>query len=110
MIVMKFGGSSISTTERIQSVLEIIRSNSDRSPVIVPWRRRPVRVMSLERSWHALRLHERRRRSPFARDANHVSGLLLPASGFRLAEQPKEHALLLVRFLGVDRIVLEIDQ
>ncbi len=35
MIVMKFGGSSISTTERIQSVLEIIRSNSDRSPVIV---------------------------------------------------------------------------
>jgi aspartokinase len=35
MIVMKFGGSSISTTERIQNVLEVIRSNKDRSPVIV---------------------------------------------------------------------------
>lgn len=35
MIVMKFGGSSISTTKQIRNVLEIIRANRDRSPVIV---------------------------------------------------------------------------
>ena len=34
-IVMKFGGSSVSTAERIVSVAEIVRSRSERNPIVV---------------------------------------------------------------------------
>lgn len=35
MIIMKFGGSSVANREQIHKVLEIVRSRSDRRPVIV---------------------------------------------------------------------------
>ncbi|MBI2930006.1 MAG: aspartate kinase [Planctomycetes bacterium] len=35
MIVMKFGGSSVSDAERIRDVLEIVRARLDRAPIVV---------------------------------------------------------------------------
>ena len=35
MIVVKFGGTSVADAPRIRDALEIVRSRSDRSPVVV---------------------------------------------------------------------------
>jgi aspartate kinase len=35
MIVMKFGGSSVSYAPRIRGVIEIVRSRLDRKPIVV---------------------------------------------------------------------------